>query len=108
MGPIESTLGWYPPLRFDNVRAPGGIFLVSAVILYHTISAASNSEGYHRSSLRAISPLASGPEKAISVAPKPKAATLYQWLGDGRRISHIEINIDKQKAFFYDGFNKIG
>jgi len=52
------------------------------------------------------------PEKAAavpakSVPSKPKIR-FYQWRGDGRRVSRIEIDIDKQKAFFYAGRDEIG
>lgn len=33
---------------------------------------------------------------------------LYEWSGNGRKVSRIEIDIDEQKASFYDGPNKIG
>lgn len=36
------------------------------------------------------------------------SAPLYEWEGDGRRISHIVINTDEQKAIFYDGDKRIG
>ena len=33
---------------------------------------------------------------------------LYQWEGNGRNVSRIEIDVDKQKAIFYDGPEQIG
>lgn len=40
--------------------------------------------------------------------PPPKRGALYQWYGDGRTVSRIEIDVDKQKAVFYDGPYQIG
>ncbi len=48
--------------------------------------------------------------QVVSTPPpklKPKPI-LYQWQGNGRKVSRIEIDIDKQKAFFYAGPDKIG
>jgi hypothetical protein len=45
------------------------------------------------------------------VAPPKQPAKpdpLYEWNGDGRTISHIEISVDEQKARFYDGNEEIG
>jgi hypothetical protein len=40
--------------------------------------------------------------------PPPEPAALYQWYGDGRNVSHIEVDVDTQKAVFYDGQHQIG
>jgi lipoprotein-anchoring transpeptidase ErfK/SrfK len=40
--------------------------------------------------------------------PPPKPRALYQWYGDGRTVSHIEVDVDEQKAVFYDGPHQIG
>ncbi len=47
-------------------------------------------------------------QKPPPVPPPPESAALYQWYGDGRTVSHIEIDVDKQKAVFYDGPHQIG
>lgn len=49
------------------------------------------------------------PETA-NVAPQERPAPdgLYEWNGNGRKISHIEIDVDEQKAVFYDGPEPIG
>ncbi len=47
-------------------------------------------------------------QKPPPVPPPPEPAALYQWYGDGRTVSHIEIDVDKQKAVFYDGPHQIG
>lgn len=39
---------------------------------------------------------------------KPKPGKLYEWNGDGRRVSHIVVDTDDQKARFYDGDEQIG
>lgn len=38
----------------------------------------------------------------------PKPGKLYEWTGDGRRLSRIVINTNEQKARFYDGKDQIG
>jgi hypothetical protein len=47
-------------------------------------------------------------QKPPPVPPPPEPAALYQWYGDGRTVSHIEIDVDQQKAVFYDGPHQIG
>ena len=50
----------------------------------------------------------SRPPKVVSKpSPKPKLV-LYQWQGNGHKVSRIEVDLDKQKAFFYAGPDKIG
>ncbi len=44
------------------------------------------------------------PAPATQPAPSP----LYVWKGQGRWVSRIEINVDEQKAHFYDGDQEIG
>jgi lipoprotein-anchoring transpeptidase ErfK/SrfK len=39
--------------------------------------------------------------------PAPPEA-LWEWNGDGRRVSHIWIDVDEQRARFYDGAEQIG
>jgi len=48
------------------------------------------------------------PELPPPEAPPPEPKALYQWYGDGRSVSHIEVNVDKQKAVFYAGPHEIG
>jgi len=43
-----------------------------------------------------------------AVAQERDSEMLYEWLGDGRTVSRIEINVDDQKAVFYDGSNQVG
>jgi hypothetical protein len=48
---------------------------------------------------------------ATTASKKPELAEvkpLYQWHGDGRRISRIEIDAYEQRADFYDGPERIG
>jgi hypothetical protein len=40
--------------------------------------------------------------------PPSKPGALYQWYGDGRTVSRVEIDVDKQKAVFYDGPHEVG
>jgi hypothetical protein len=47
-------------------------------------------------------------QKPPPVPPPPEPAALYQWYGDGRTVSHIEVDVDEQKAVFYDGPHQIG
>ncbi|AGA89467.1 hypothetical protein Thimo_0626 [Thioflavicoccus mobilis 8321] len=39
---------------------------------------------------------------------KPKPGQLYDWQGDGRRVSRVIIDVDEQRARFYDGNEQIG
>ncbi len=39
---------------------------------------------------------------------KPKPSPLYEWKGDGRRVSRIVVNTNEQKAHFYAGEDEIG
>lgn len=48
------------------------------------------------------------PETTPAPQEKPKPGRLYEWSGDGRRVSHIVVNTDEQKARFYDGDEQIG
>ncbi|MGE5152498.1 MAG: L,D-transpeptidase family protein [Bdellovibrio bacteriovorus] len=58
----------------------------------------------------------SGPQAAAQAAPepipepqeKPKPGRLYEWNGEGRKVSRIVVNTDEQKARFYDGDEQIG
>jgi lipoprotein-anchoring transpeptidase ErfK/SrfK len=51
-------------------------------------------------------------QEPVRPAPAPKAPAkphaLYEWNGDGRIVSRIEISVDEQKARFYDGSEEIG
>ncbi len=48
------------------------------------------------------------PEPIPKPQEKPKTGKLYEWNGDGRKISHIVVNTDEQKARFYDGEEQVG
>lgn len=48
------------------------------------------------------------PEPIPAPQEKPKPGKLYEWSGDGRRVSRIVVNTDEQKARFYDGDEQIG
>ncbi|WP_295612355.1 L,D-transpeptidase family protein [uncultured Lamprocystis sp.] len=48
------------------------------------------------------------PEPIPTPQEKPKSGKLYEWNGDGRKISHIVVNTDEQKARFYDGEEQVG
>jgi len=48
------------------------------------------------------------PEPIPKPQEKPKSGKLYEWNGDGRKISHIVVNTDEQKARFYDGEEQVG
>ncbi|WP_373506786.1 L,D-transpeptidase family protein, partial [Thiocapsa sp.] len=39
---------------------------------------------------------------------KPKPSKLYEWNGDGRKVSRIVIDTDKQRASFFVGEDEIG
>lgn len=45
---------------------------------------------------------------APSQQPAPEPDVLYEWNGNGRKVSRIEIDVDEQKAVFYDGPEQIG
>ncbi|AHF03869.1 hypothetical protein MARPU_08295 [Marichromatium purpuratum 984] len=38
----------------------------------------------------------------------PKKPSLYEWSGEGQRVSHIVVDTDTQKARFYDGDVEVG
>jgi hypothetical protein len=40
--------------------------------------------------------------------PEPEPKTLWEWDGDGRSVSHIWIDVESQRARFYDGSEQIG
>jgi L,D-transpeptidase catalytic domain len=48
------------------------------------------------------------PEPIPVPQEKPKPGRLYEWNGEGRRVSHIVVNTDEQKARFYDGEEQVG
>ena len=52
--------------------------------------------------------VAEEPEPIPKAQEKPKPGRLYEWSGDGRRVSRIVVNTDEQKARFYDGDEQIG
>jgi len=52
--------------------------------------------------------IAEEPEPIPKAQEKPKPGRLYEWSGDGRRVSRIVVNTDEQKARFYDGEEQIG
>jgi len=41
-------------------------------------------------------------------ASEPRPEDLYEWNGNGRTLSRIEIDVDEQKAVFFDGNDPIG
>lgn len=47
-------------------------------------------------------------EEAPIEVSKPQPSPLYEWNGDGRRVSRIVVDTDKQKAHFYAGEDEIG
>ena len=48
------------------------------------------------------------PEPIPAPQEKAQPGKLYEWNGDGRRVSRIVVNTDEQKARFYDGNEQIG
>jgi len=48
------------------------------------------------------------PEPIPKPQEKPKPGRLYEWSGEGRKVSRIVVNTDEQKARFYDGDEQIG
>lgn len=52
--------------------------------------------------------VAAEPEPIPKPQEKPKPGKLYEWSGNGRRVSRIVVNTDEQKARFYDGDEQIG
>jgi len=56
--------------------------------------------------------LSGQPRSALTPAPEGQSAAqpapLYEWHGDGRRITRIQIDTDAQRAEFYDGSERIG
>lgn len=48
------------------------------------------------------------PEQAKKPPETPEPKPLYEWNGDGRQVSHIEIDVDTQQARFFDGADQIG
>jgi lipoprotein-anchoring transpeptidase ErfK/SrfK len=57
----------------------------------------------------ACAQLPSADPPATAAPPEPPAQELlYEWNGDGRTISRIKVDVDEQKAIFYDGSEQIG
>ncbi|TCW36006.1 L,D-transpeptidase-like protein [Marichromatium gracile] len=48
------------------------------------------------------------PPQPQSTPVIPKEPSLYEWRGEGRRVSHIVVDTDDQKARFYDGDVEVG
>ncbi len=48
------------------------------------------------------------PEPIPEPQEKPAPGKLYEWSGDGRRVTRIVIDTNEQKARFYDGKEQIG
>ena len=48
------------------------------------------------------------PEPIPEPQEKRNSGKLYEWEGNGRRVSRIVVNTDEQKARFYDGQEQIG
>ena len=64
---------------------------------------------------QAAETVAAEPEPAPPSTPKRVAQekpasskTLWEWTGDGRKVTHIWVDIDQQRARFYDGEEQIG
>lgn len=51
-------------------------------------------------------PAPTPPPPAPSTPVKP--SPLYAWNGNGRWVSHIEVDVDQQKARFFDGEDEVG
>lgn len=47
-------------------------------------------------------------ERVEGPVEKPKPSKLYEWNGDGRKVSRIVIDTDKQRASFFVGEDEIG
>ena len=47
-------------------------------------------------------------ERVEGPVEKPKPSKLYEWNGDGRKVSHIVIDTDRQRASFFVGEDEIG
>jgi lipoprotein-anchoring transpeptidase ErfK/SrfK len=47
-------------------------------------------------------------QQAPATSADPEPESLYEWSGHGRTVSNILIDLDAQKAFFYDGPEQIG
>lgn len=59
--------------------------------------------------LSACAQLPSVKPPATATEPEPPARELlYEWNGNGRTISRISVDVDEQKATFYDGPEQIG
>jgi hypothetical protein len=52
--------------------------------------------------------VAEAPDPIPKPQEKPKPGRLYEWSGEGRKVSRIVVNTDEQKARFYDGDEQIG
>jgi lipoprotein-anchoring transpeptidase ErfK/SrfK len=53
-------------------------------------------------------PTAAEEEPTPPPPEKPKPGQLYDWEGDGRKVSRVVIDVDQQRARFYDGDEQIG
>ncbi len=112
-------------MMIDSPNLPSG-FRVSAILLAATLISACSSldlAGLGNAPWLAkadpeIEPASAlqeaEPERDVEAAPestpKPQSAPgrLYEWQGDGRKVTRVLINTDEQKAFFYHGDAQIG
>jgi lipoprotein-anchoring transpeptidase ErfK/SrfK len=62
----------------------------------------------HKALPTAVAEKPAPPKPVVDKPRVAKAHPLYEWNGDGHKISHIEISVDEQKARFYDGDREIG
>ena len=56
----------------------------------------------------AMTPKPAPAKPAVEPKRVAKAPPLYEWNGDGHKVSRIEISVNEQKARFYDGNQEIG
>jgi lipoprotein-anchoring transpeptidase ErfK/SrfK len=56
----------------------------------------------------AMTPKPAPAKPAVEPKRVAKAHPLYEWNGDGHKVSRIEISVNEQKARFYDGDQEIG
>jgi len=124
-----------PTARVARIGLWSGIFVLSTSCAHHHLPPDPGSVGSD-STLPAPTTLAHAeqvlapmpalePEPEFALEPEPETVlepepvfepqedppapgVLWEWEGDGRRVSHIWVDVDTQKARFFDGADQIG
>lgn len=104
------TANWRPPilhrLLLAAIAAPLVISLTGCIEVNRFLARAEGKPAKAAEGLPTAAQTA--PDPVPDPQERPKPGKLYEWNGDGRRVSRIVVNTDEQKARFYDGDEQIG